>query len=347
MKSIGCARWQALKLGTSVPIRPGDVCSLLPEKCWFKIMSAPDTMDESEQRLKRKADEDLNNETDSKKTCLSCSMETVASPSETLNNILNNKDPASEHQDSPVSRDAELNDTNAPILQEIYSASSPEGDNAPATCSKEPSDSQNVTEPSVVGESNGKRKAESADSTDLKETATVEPPKKLKWDCAAHFSDRSEAPSSHREGEPQLTSGARRQDQASVPNAERVPREKCTYGGRCYRRNPNHKKNCSHPGDPDYDEPDDREECPYGVKCYRKNPQHRAQFKHSSVPRRRRRAATPVSPVPVDNAFESDASSLEESVDESDYEPSSMYSDSSEKSEWDDSGSEWEDGTTG
>jgi len=37
---------------------------------------------------------------------------------------------------------------------------------------------------------------------------------------------------------------------------------------------------------------------------------------------------------------------MEESIDESDYEPST-YSESSEKTDWNDSESEWEDGTTG
>jgi len=111
-----------------------------------------------------------------------------------------------------------------------------------------------------------------------------------------------------------------------------------------YSRNPNHKRNYSHPGDPDYNKIDNRKECPYGVKCYRKNPQHKAQFKHTNAPRRRRRAATPLRPVINDTIFESDVSSMEESIDESDYEPST-YSDSSEKSDWDES--EWEDGTTG
>jgi len=82
------------------------------------------------------------------------------------------------------------------------------------------------------------------------------------------------------------------------------------------------------------------------VKCYRKNPQHKTQFKHTSVPRRRRRAATPLHPVINDTVFESDVSSMEESIDESDYEPST-YSESSEKTDWNDSESEWEDGTTG
>lgn len=108
------------------------------------------------------------------------------------------------------------------------------------------------------------------------------------------------------------------------------------------RRNPNHKNNYSHPDDSDYDEVDDRQECPYGAKCYRKNPQHKVQFKHTTAPHRRRRAATPVHSV-IDNTSETDASSVEESIDESDYEPS-VYTESSD--DWDDR-SELEDGTTG
>lgn len=111
-----------------------------------------------------------------------------------------------------------------------------------------------------------------------------------------------------------------------------------------HRKNPNHKNNYSHPADSDYDEVDDREECPHGIKCYRKNPQHKMQFKHTRVPRRRRRAVTPMHSVIVDTTFETDHSSTEESVDESDYEPS-MYTESSD--DLDESRSEWEDGTTG
>lgn len=109
------------------------------------------------------------------------------------------------------------------------------------------------------------------------------------------------------------------------------------------RKNLNHKNNYSHPADSDYDEIDDREECPYGKKCYRKNPQHKMQFKHTSVPRHRRRAATPMHSV-TNTTSETDHSSAEESVDESDYEPS-VYTGSSD--DLDESTSEWEDGTTG
>lgn len=91
---------------------------------------------------------------------------------------------------------------------------------------------------------------------------------------------------------------------------------------------------------------DDREECPYGKKCYRKNPQHKEQFKHTTVPRRRRKAVS-VNSAAVNTISETDETSAEESVDESDYEPS-VYTESSDtRSDWDDNTSEWEDGTTG
>lgn len=140
MKSAGCARWRALKLGNSVPIKPGDVCSLLPDKCWFKIISVPDTMQEGDQTLKRKVhwplltskgnfarqiflsrsfifqvdEEDLNNDMDGKKACLLSSMETAVPSGEGLNGIFYDKDP-NEQKDCPGNGNGEPE--NAPVLQ--------------------------------------------------------------------------------------------------------------------------------------------------------------------------------------------------------------------------------------
>ncbi|XP_019404689.1 PREDICTED: aprataxin and PNK-like factor isoform X1 [Crocodylus porosus] len=70
---------------------------------------------------------------------------------------------------------------------------------------------------------------------------------------------------------------------------KRVP---CMYGTGCYRKNPVHFQQFSHPGDSDYhdvqvgseDDSDDRPECPYGSTCYRKNPQHKIEYKHTAPP---------------------------------------------------------------
>ncbi|XP_068009186.1 aprataxin and PNK-like factor isoform X2 [Melanerpes formicivorus] len=72
-------------------------------------------------------------------------------------------------------------------------------------------------------------------------------------------------------------------------------RTPCMYGAGCYRKNPLHFQQFSHPNDDDYheaepitqDSNDNRPECPYGAACYRKNPQHKLEYKHSAPPGKR------------------------------------------------------------
>ena len=70
-------------------------------------------------------------------------------------------------------------------------------------------------------------------------------------------------------------------------------RPACQFGASCYRKNPAHRAEQSHPGDSDYEDTktkfdtsidersnDDKPECPFGKACYRQNPQHKRDFKH-------------------------------------------------------------------
>ncbi|KAM4750870.1 aprataxin and PNK-like factor isoform 2-T3 [Anableps anableps] len=81
------------------------------------------------------------------------------------------------------------------------------------------------------------------------------------------------------------TSEARKPQKEISRSGDRTP---CPYGKDCYRKNPLHFQESSHPGDSDYEEEEeeetDRPECPYGTDCYRKNPLHRKEFKHSKKP---------------------------------------------------------------
>ncbi|KAL8173331.1 UNVERIFIED_CONTAM: hypothetical protein K2H54_045822 [Gekko kuhli] len=85
---------------------------------------------------------------------------------------------------------------------------------------------------------------------------------------------------------------------SNVTKHERTP---CQYGSNCYRKNPVHFQQFSHPGDGDYRDPeavaaadnDQRPECPYGTACYRKNPQHKKEYKHTAPPEPDRRQARP------------------------------------------------------
>ncbi|NXU11077.1 APLF factor, partial [Pardalotus punctatus] len=72
-------------------------------------------------------------------------------------------------------------------------------------------------------------------------------------------------------------------------------RTPCMYGSGCYRKNPIHFQQFSHPNDDDYhdkemvaqDDNDNRPDCPYGTACYRKNPHHKLEYKHSASPGKR------------------------------------------------------------
>merc|ERR1712018_43314 len=54
-------------------------------------------------------------------------------------------------------------------------------------------------------------------------------------------------------------------------------REGCKYMNNCYRSNPSHRREFSHPTDSDWNQG----ECPYGTTCYRRNPVHKSRFTHS------------------------------------------------------------------
>ncbi|XP_063892938.1 aprataxin and PNK-like factor isoform X1 [Helicoverpa armigera] len=56
-------------------------------------------------------------------------------------------------------------------------------------------------------------------------------------------------------------------------------RERCLYGENCYRRNPQHLSEFSHPRDADWGA-GSRGTCPYGAACRRRDPRHWAAHDH-------------------------------------------------------------------
>lgn len=114
-------------------------------------------------------------------------------------------------------------------------------------------------------------------------------------------------------------------ESSPAPSKARV-RTPCPYGKDCYRKNPLHFQECSHPGDTDYEEEEEEEEdkpeCPYGTDCYRKNPLHRKEYKHTKKPARRVAKKTPADEDDEDeyeDSFINDDS--EDAGDDSDYVP--------------------------
>lgn len=100
-------------------------------------------------------------------------------------------------------------------------------------------------------------------------------------------------------------------------------REGCRYMNNCYRNNPQHKRDFSHPTDSDWKQG----ECPYGTRCYRKNPVHKQRYTHT----KRQAAIQAIDRVADLNHQNSDASEMEsEGIELEDSEEDSEYVDSQE-----------------
>ncbi|NXI35594.1 APLF factor, partial [Galbula dea] len=93
----------------------------------------------------------------------------------------------------------------------------------------------------------------------------------------------------------EISDSTRSADASESSKQIKHKRTPCMYGAGCYRKNPIHFQQFSHPQDDDYHEletltqgsNDNRPECPYGTACYRKNPQHKLEYKHSAPPGKR------------------------------------------------------------
>ncbi|NXH53530.1 APLF factor, partial [Rhabdornis inornatus] len=139
----------------------------------------------------------------------------------------------------------------------------------------------------------------------------------------------------------EISDSSRSADASESSKQMQHKRTPCMYGSGCYRKNPIHFQQFSHPNDDDYldmemvakDGNDNRPECPYGTACYRKNPQHKLEYKHSAPPGRRAVEKGDVNDgeaneYDLNDSFIDDEEEEYEPTDEdSDWEPSSEEKD--------------------
>uniref|UniRef100_A0A8D0GGY9 Aprataxin and PNK-like factor n=1 Tax=Sphenodon punctatus TaxID=8508 RepID=A0A8D0GGY9_SPHPU len=143
-----------------------------------------------------------------------------------------------------------------------------------------------------------------------------------------------------------LTTNAEPPSSFQQTNHQRTP---CMYGTRCYRKNPVHFQQFSHPGDGDYhdaeaesqDDHDDRPECPYGAACYRKNPQHKLEYKHTAPPETEGRRTRPKTAKKGRSALEEDS---DNDGEPNEYDMNDSFIDEEEEEGYDptDEDSDWE-----
>ncbi|CAG9856203.1 unnamed protein product [Phyllotreta striolata] len=244
------------KESSSVLLKDGDQFGLLPDDYWFKIRLENDDLS-SNRSLKRIHRDDTDGNDLAKKSKITDGEDNIDSDEsfdfadlmEDPNNLneTNKNDNTSQSADNlDITINQSHNNSNIASHPENTEENTPE--NIPETVD-EPSTSNN----------NSTTKATNVNSEDQIGVATTS------LNQATHSDDT-------------------KNDDIGVPRTSK--RVRCWYGETCYRRNPNHKKDFSHPCDSDYEESDQSivAPCPFGDSCYRTNLNHRKQYKHSKPP---------------------------------------------------------------
>ncbi|NXI90301.1 APLF factor, partial [Psophia crepitans] len=133
------------------------------------------------------------------------------------------------------------------------------------------------------------------EETENKEHIAGSTSQQANWGRTSQYFDAQEGilePDANLDFETEISDSTRSADASESSKQIKHKRTPCMYGTGCYRKNPIHFQQFSHPNDDDYhemeivaqDKDDNRPECPYGTACYRKNPQHKLEYKHSAPP---------------------------------------------------------------
>ncbi|KFV90404.1 Aprataxin and PNK-like factor, partial [Eurypyga helias] len=147
-----------------------------------------------------------------------------------------------------------------------------------------------------IGQSSSK--TNSVEETENKEQITGSTSQQAHWGRTSQNFGAQEGthePDANLDYETEISDSTRSAEASESSKQIKRKRTPCMYGKSCYRKNPIHFQQFSHPNDDDYhemeivtqDNDDNRPECPYGMACYRKNPQHKLEYKHSAPPGKR------------------------------------------------------------
>ncbi|NWI58596.1 APLF factor, partial [Calyptomena viridis] len=182
------------------------------------------------------------------------------------------------------------------------------------------------------------------EKTENKEQITGSTSQQAHWGRTSQYFGAQEGilePDANLDCETEISDSTRSADASKSSKDIQHKRTPCMYGNACYRKNPIHFQQFSHPKDNDYhdmeivaqDNSDNRPECPYGTACYRKNPQHKLEYKHSALPGKRAvekdsaKGGEANENDPSDSFIEDEEEECEATDEDSDWEPSSEEKD--------------------
>ncbi|XP_026499950.2 aprataxin and PNK-like factor isoform X1 [Vanessa tameamea] len=254
---------EILHLGSSKTLHNGDRFGLLPDDFWYEVIYCPDGEDSGKTESEKNTEE-------------YALMEAVPSENNTLNlNKVNidgsggfncdNKDSynnsraespslISTHSENTIQINQHITvpKDNEPVQPEVSGSGLSNSQNQSNEQKVKNDDESNNKSPSI-------KRSHSPDSGDVKKVKTENVTVKVD-------------PDDVKPGPSDLAADANINDGAAKDKPNR-PRERCIYGVNCYRRNPQHLSQFSHPRDADWGA-GERGACPYGAACRRPDPRH-------------------------------------------------------------------------
>lgn len=270
----GTNETEILRQGNSITLNSGDRFGLLPETYWYEVIHCLELV-ESEGSETQKCTEEYPLD-------------------EVKDENVTNDDEANNGDDSRVldfNYDETLNKDNGPVSPSIINNQNDETDRqqtGPLTedVSNEPASSNVINEPAssnvTENEPKCKNAGESSTSPSVKRSHSpdvsnddISDVKKIKTEDVKVKVD----PDAAKPGPSDQAAKAIVNNAPPSNNKPNRPRERCIYGANCYRRNPQHKDQFSHPSDPDWG-PGERGICPYGLNCGKRDPRHWRDHEH-------------------------------------------------------------------
>ncbi|XP_050680966.1 aprataxin and PNK-like factor isoform X6 [Leptidea sinapis] len=268
---------KVLKHNEEIDLDTGDCFGLLPDKYWFEIIVCP----ESESDIQYK---NINTVAPGS-LCQTRGLNENNIDNETMYEDNYADTEATKHNDDPGSPSLISSENQLPNIIDVaenlqsnmnnenttensfHSTDENESNNNDNVMNANDNESNN-TENSNVEESKG--------TTKRSHSVDEDQPKRIKKEPLEIKQEPQPGPSDHNIED---TSPSKDSTLSPAHKPQQTVRERCYYGANCYRRNPTHLSQFSHPRDSDWGS-SDKGICPYGAKCLKPDLRHWALHQH-------------------------------------------------------------------
>ncbi|CAG4950957.1 unnamed protein product [Colias eurytheme] len=229
-----------------------------------------------------KSNEDSNTTEDINNKNNNTSADTNSKEKDTLEEDTNTKEKDTSMEDTNTKeKDTSMEDTNTKEKDtSMEDTNTKEKDTSKEDINKEIDTS--VEDPQATEQMQDAPTVETGPETSETDTEEPKSPQKRSHSPKEENAKRIKLEPSDVKQEPDVTPGTSDSGNASASNNAMPPspqkpqnnlRERCYYGARCYRRNPLHMAQFSHPKDPDWGT-GDKGVCPYGASCCKPDQKH-------------------------------------------------------------------------